>query len=95
MSDMTVKEVATKILKDKPFRIEVINNCYDVEPDKEDKDAFYKWLYIGVEKMGYEFGEEVFKEELKAQFDKLNGFKKIAFLGSLLNNANKAKKAAG
>ena len=95
MSEMTVKEAAEKVLKDKAFRIEVINNCYDVEPDNDEKDALYKWLYVGIEKMGYDFDEEEFTEEIKAQFDKLSGLKKIGFFGSILNSAKKAKKAAG
>lgn len=95
MSDMTVKECAEKILKDKAFRVEVINNCYDVNPAEGDKDALFKWLYVGVERMGYSFGEATFTEELKAQFNKLSGFKKIGFVGSLITKTNKAKKATG
>ena len=95
MSEMTVKECAGKILKDKAFRVEVINNCYDVDPPEGDKDALFKWLYVGVERMGYSFGEATFTEELKAQFNKLSGFKKIGFVGSLITKTNKAKKATG
>ena len=95
MSEMSVKECAGKILKDKAFRIEVINNCYDYEPPQDDKDALFKWLYVGVKKMGYGYSEAEFAKELKAQFNKLSGFKKIGFVGSLITKTNKAKKASG
>ena len=94
MSEMTVKECAEKVLKDKAFRVEVINNCYDIDPPEGDKDALFKWLYVGIEKMGYGYGEAEFAEELQAQFNKLNGFKKLGFVGSIITKTNKAKKTA-
>ena len=94
MSDMTVQEFADKLVSDKAFRKEVVNHCYDVEADDKDEHALGKWLNIGAERMGHDFDGVKLHEEIKARVDKLNAFKKISFMGSLVTSANKAKKAA-
>ena len=94
MADMTVKEFVEKIIKDKAFRIDVVNHCYDAEPPQGDENGRGIWLNTAAERMGYEFDSAEVQKEVLAQLKKLNLFKKIAVIGSLLNNANKAKKAA-
>ena len=95
MSDMTVQEFADKLVKDKAFRKEVINHCYDVDPPEGDKDALFIWLNVGAQRMGYDFDEAEAKKAISARFNKLSGFKKIAFVGSIITKTNKAKKSAG
>ena len=95
MSDMTVQEFAEKTVKDKAFRKEVISHCYDVDPPENDEHGIGIWLNVGAEKMGYHFDAVKLHEEISAQVDKLGLFKKIAFMGSLVSNANKARKDAG
>lgn len=95
MSDMTIQEFAEKLVMDKAFKKEVIKNCYDVNPPEGDKNALGIWLSVGAERMSYDFDPIKLQEEIMARVNKLNGFKKIAFMGSLITNANKAKKAAG
>ena len=94
MSDMTVQEFADKLVTDKAFRKEVISHCYDVEPDNSDKRALGIWLSVGAERMGYDFDGAELHDEMMAQVNKLGALKKIAFMGSLITSANKAKKAA-
>lgn len=95
MSEMTVQEFADKLVTDKAFRKEVIDHCYDVDPPADDKDALFVWLNVGAQRMGYDFDEAEAKEAISARFNKLNGFKKITFLGSIITTTSKAKKAAG
>lgn len=95
MPDMTIQDFAAKLVADKAFRKEVIGLCYDVEMDGKDKNALGKWLRVGAEKMGYDFDGVELQEAIMARVNKLNAFKKIAFMGSLITTANKAKKAAG
>ena len=95
MPDMTIQEFADKLVTDKAFRKEVVGRCYDVVVDDKDKHALGKWLSAGAERMGYDFDGVSLHDEIKARVDKLSGFKKIAFMGSLVTSANKAKKAAG
>ena len=95
MSDMTIHEFADKLVTDKAFRKEVISHCYDVAVDDKDKHALGIWLNVGAKRMGYDFDDVELHEEILARVNKLNGFKKIAFMGSLVTNTSKAKKAAG
>ena len=95
MSNMTIQEFADKLVADKAFKKEVIGHCYDVEVDGKDKNALGKWLSVGAERMGCDFDGVKLQEEIMARVDKLNAFKKIAFMGSLITTANKLKKAAG
>ena len=95
MSEMTIQEFAEKLVKDKAFRKEVIGNCYDYEPPEGDPNALGIWLNAGAEKMGYDFDSAQLHKEIFDRVEKLNLFKKIAFMGSLITTANKAKKAAG
>ena len=94
MPGMTIQEFVDKLVTDKAFRKEVVGHCYDVEVDDKDEHALGKWLNVGAERMGYYFDGVKLHEEIKARVDKLNAFKKIAFMGSLVTSANKAKKAA-
>ena len=94
MSDMTVQEFVEKLVKEKAFRKEVVNHCYDVEPPEGDKHGMGKWLSVGAERMGYDFDPVELHEKMRAEVKKLGVFKQIAFAGSLVNTANKAKKAA-
>ena len=93
MPDMTIQEFADKLVTDKAFKKEVIGHCFDVEVDDKDKHALGKWLKVGAERMGYDFDGVKLQEEIMARVNKLNAFKKIAFMGSLITTANKAKKA--
>ena len=95
MSEMTIQEFAAKLVRDKAFKREVIGQCYDVTPPQDDKNAIGMWLSVGAERMGYDFDPVKLQEEIMACVNKLSGFKKIAFMGSLITTANKAKKAAG
>ena len=94
MSDMNVQQFAEKLVKDKEFRKEVINQCYDFEPPANDKHGLGIWLNAGAERMGYTFDSVELHDEIFNRVQKLNAFKKIAFMGSLVTIANKAKKAA-
>ena len=94
MPEMTAREFAEKLIKEKPFRVEVINHCYDVDPPEGDKYALFKWLNVGAQRMGYEYSDDEFTAETNALFNKLSGFKKLAFVGSIITKTNKAKKAA-
>ena len=94
MPDLTAKEFAEKIVKDKAFRVDVINHCYDVDPPEGDKDALFKWLNVGAERMGYVYPENELADAISEKFNKLSGFKKLAFVGSIITKTNKAKKAA-
>ena len=94
MSDMTVQEFAEKLVTDKAFKKEVISHCYDVDTDSSDKHALGIWLSVGAERMGYDFDGVELHEEMMAQVNKLGVLKKLAFMGSLITGANKAKKAA-
>lgn len=94
MPDMTAREFAEKIVKDKAFRVEVINHCYDVDPPEGDKDALFKWLNVGAQRMGYDYTGDELSDEISAVFNNLSGFKKLGFVGSIITKTNKAKKAA-
>ena len=95
MSDMTVQEFAEKLVKDKAFRKEVVKNCGDFNPPEGDENGMGIWINAGAGKMGYDFDDAELQESIKAQMDKLSGFKKIAFVGSLINNARKVRKSLG
>lgn len=95
MSDMTVQEFADKLVTDKTFRKEVISHSYDVDPPEGDKDALFIWLNVGARRMGYDFDETEAKKAISARFNKLSGFKKVTFIGSIISKTSKAKKAAG
>ena len=95
MSDMNVQQFAEKLVKDKAFRKVVINQCYDIEPPANDKHSLGIWLNAGAERMGYDFDSIELHDEIFNRVQKLNAFKKITFMGSLVTTANKVKKAAG
>ena len=82
-------------MTDKAFKKDVIGHCYDIDPAEGDEHALGKWLAVGAERMGYDYDPVELHNALMARVKKLGVFKKIAFMGSLVSNTSKAKKAAG
>ena len=93
MDAMTEKEFAAKIMNDKNFRREIVDQCYDYVVPEGTEEGMAQWLNEGAKAMGYEFDIDVLDKEITEQVNALNGFKKIKFVGSIINMARKAKKA--
>ncbi len=95
MDAMTEKEFVAKILADKKFRREVVDQCYDFDMPEGTEEGMSVWLNEGAKGLGLEFDVDELDKEFTEQIGTLSGFKKIGLMGSLINMTRKAKKANG
>ncbi len=99
MSDMTVSEFVSKVIKDRDFLLEVCKNIPE-ELLKEEQEtesghfglAMAKYFYAATQAMGYDFDEAGFGEECERQMNSMGGFAKVKFAGRFIRTLSKADK---
>ena len=92
MANMTEREFAAKVVADKVFRSEVVANACGVELPDDVENGMGMFLETGASKMGYSLDVDALDAAIKGELDKLGFFKKMGFVGSLINAARKAAK---
>ena len=100
MSDMTISEFVTSVIKDRDFLLEVCKNIPDELLQEEQQTesghfglAMAKYYYAASKAMGYDFDETAFGEECERQMNSMGGFAKVKYAGRFFRTLSKADKA--
>lgn len=91
MAGMSVQEYVSKILHDKAYLQEVVNNCWDVEFDGD--GVLGVTFGIAAERMGLELSRAEIDAETRNQLQGLGALETMKFLRAIVKAQKRAKKA--